>query len=266
MSGVADEGLSGPGAETEASSPQLALEGFSGRLELLLALARAERVDLAAIPFTVLADQLATSLQQVAPIARKGDWLVMAAWLLLLRSRLLLPSGAPEQRAAEAALRRLRGSLVQLQQVQALAGWLSARPQLGRDVLRRGRPGDANPTVEHEGDIIELLWASVALFGDSGADRRTVYRPVRFDLFSVAEARARVMRRLERAAAPLLLEQLLPNDAVEPAEAGRGRQAGLSARLAWASTFVASLELAKQGLAACEQQTAFSAISVAKAR
>ena len=64
----------------------------------------------------------------------------MAAWLVQLRARLLLPADAPARQDAAAQADQLRERLVALQAMQALAGWLARRPQLGRDVFARGRP------------------------------------------------------------------------------------------------------------------------------
>jgi len=76
-------------------APRLDLDGFSGPLDLLLALARAQRIDLKRIPLPAPLDQLVPALRQAVPLAERGGWLVTAAWLVLLRSRLLLPGQAP---------------------------------------------------------------------------------------------------------------------------------------------------------------------------
>ena len=71
--------------EREGRSPSLALEGFSGSLEGLLTLARAQKVDLGGISLAALVDQLAAALQRApaaTPLGQKGDWVVMAAWLV----------------------------------------------------------------------------------------------------------------------------------------------------------------------------------------
>ena len=156
------------------------------------------------------------------PLGQKGDWVVMAAWLLQLRSRLLLPADAPAQQDAAAAADQLRGRLVDLQAVQLLAGWLERRPQLGRDVFRRGQPEvfgvSVAPTPEL--DIIEFLWASLALFdaGEPAPDTATVYRPRHHALYAVSEARARILRRLADAPG----DSRVRTAAAGPARTGRG--------------------------------------------
>jgi len=132
-------GDAGAGAG-EGTAPHLELDGFSGPLDHLLALARARDIDLARVKLPALLDQLATALAQVVPLAEKADWVVMVAWLLQLRSRLLLPADAPAQQAAEAEAERLRARLTALGEAQALAAWLGRRPQLGHEVFCRGTP------------------------------------------------------------------------------------------------------------------------------
>ena len=124
-------------------SPVLVLEGFSGPLDRLLTLARAQNIDLSTISLTALADQLAGALREAPgkiPLGRQGDWVVMAAWLVQLRARLLLPADPAEAQAATADGADLRGRLAALDEMQALAGWLERRPRLGRDSFARGRP------------------------------------------------------------------------------------------------------------------------------
>jgi segregation and condensation protein A len=256
--------MEGPAAapETEpdagsAVGPVLALEGYSGPLDRLLMLARAQQIDLARLPLGAFVSQLVAALEQAPPaipLSQKGDWVVMGSWLLQLRSLLLLPAGSPDQQAAETEAAQLRDRLVELRAMQGLAAWLDRRPQLGRDVFARGQPEIAEPSV-HGGpavDVIEFLWASLALFDDDQAPEETAsrYRPRRLDLHSVQDARARIRRRLAEQPKRHRLERLLPED---PPAAVSDARAALRRRSAWSSTFVASLELAKQGEAVLEQ-------------
>ena len=251
----------------EGRTPPLALDGFSGKLEALLALARARQVDLGWLSLPDLVDQLAAALRDASgaiPLAEQGDWVVMAAWLLLLRSRLLLPVDSPAQRKADAEADRLRSGLVGLGQVQALARWLDGRPQLGRDVFPRGQPERVGleTATAYEVDAIEFLWASLALFDDDlpAGDMAASYRPVWLDLHSIPDARDRILRLLADAPDGRPLDGLLP-DALD-VDATTVAQTGLRARSRWTSTFVAGLELAKQGDVALTQEEAFSSIHV----
>jgi segregation and condensation protein A len=260
--GVADEPRVGKGG-----SPYLTLDGFAGPLDDLLTLARAQKIDLTDISLTALIDQLTTALQQ-APTAtslgEKGDWVVMAAWLVQLRTRLLLPADAPGQRDATAEADQLRGRLVALAEVQALGFWLEQRPQLGRDAFTRGRPEifgvsvEAGPAI----DVVEFLWASLALFDDDAApDTTPTYRPEPLRLHTVAQARERILQRLNEQSDGAPLAQMLPDT---PPDTTTTPRRALQHRSGWAVTLVAALELAKQGEVVIEQEAAFQPIRLIK--
>jgi segregation and condensation protein A len=247
--------------EGEGGTPRLALDGFSGPLDLLLNLARTHEVDLARISLRDLVEQLAAALAQAAPLSRKADWVTMAAWLTLLRTHLLLPAEAARQRAAAAETDQLREQLGGLQVIQALAAWLEHRPQLGRDVFGRGRPEPlgASTDARHEVDVIEFLWASLALFDEpeNGGEAATAYRPRPRDLYPAAETRERILRLLAEMPDGAWLGRLLPR---MPAGAETTPEIALRRRSAWASTLIASLELARQGEVALAQGEAFQPI------
>ncbi|MEE3504232.1 segregation/condensation protein A [Acidiphilium acidophilum] len=233
----------------EGGSLQLTLDGFDGTLALLLAQARAHQIDLSTLCLSDLIDQLAERLDQARAtisLHHQADWVVMASWVLLLRSDLLLAIDAPAQRAAERRASELRDRLVALREIQALSTWLEQRPQLGRDVFARGRSeavgGVAGGPIEV--DMIAFLWACLELFDDpaDAVDTSPVYHIAALDLFGIPEARDRILRLLAQGSA-LPLDQLLPD-----AEQLRGApQTRLRLRSAWTSTFVAGLELARQG-------------------
>lgn len=245
---------------------QLELDGFSGPLDRLLALAREHAIDLPRLSLPAFADQLVAALERDVPLGQKADWVVMAAWLVQLRSRLLLPAEAPAQQPPQAEAGRLCDRLQQLQQARALAGWLDARPQLGLDVFVRGRPEifGAALSVEHEVDVIEFLWAAMALFDDDLPDPDTAerYRPQWLDLHSIPDARLRIMRLLEACSDTCSLDQMLPE---RSGNATVAAETGLKQRSAWSSTFVAGLELAQQGNIVLGQTEAFSSIFVSNA-
>jgi segregation and condensation protein A len=239
----------------ESRSPLLTLDRFSGPLDRLLVVARAREIDLSRLSLRELVVQLVASLEQAAPLIDKADWVVMTAWLVLLRSNLLIPPGTPAQHAAEAEADLLRARLIELQRMQTLAAWLERRPQLGRDVFARGKPelfGIATAPV-YEVDVIEFLWASLALFDEASdpADTTEVYRPRWRDLHSIPEARDRILRLLADTSETLPLEEFLPKAG---SKAGSEIQSDLRKASGWTSTFVASLELVKQGEAVLAQE------------
>src|SRR6201746_2731927 len=118
----------------------LQLDGFEGPLDLLLELARAQKVDLAKISILALVEQFLAVIEGARRVRLElaADWLVMAAWLTWLKSRLLLP--AKEDEEAEQGAETLAARLIDLQVVRAAAGWMGRRPQLGWDEFTRGTP------------------------------------------------------------------------------------------------------------------------------
>ena len=250
--------------------PMLHLDGFDGPMDLLLDLAERQRIDWGRMSILALAEQFVAALEQLAdrvPIERRADWLVMATRLVLLRSRLLFPESPV---AAEAAQRDAATELQRiddLAEVRAAAAWLGERPVLGQDVFARGAPDRLGVYVEPEDevDVIAFLWASLALFEVDAEQLETVavYRPSWTDLYSVADARDHILRILGeggdgQALGHFLPEQLAAADAVDP------REASLRLYSGWATTFSASLELAKLGDIALAQAGAFASVHVSR--
>src|SRR5467141_4023144 len=132
-------------AERASDEPALVVdvEGFEGPLDLLLMLARQQKVDLAKISILALADQYLSFIEAARKLRLElaADYLVMAAWLAYLKSRLLLPdTHAPEGPSAEEMAIALALRLKRLEAIRDVAERLFGRAQLDRDVFRRGQP------------------------------------------------------------------------------------------------------------------------------
>ena len=132
-----------PAAIGNSGAPALRLGAYEGPLDLLLELARAQLVDLAQISIATLAEQfeavVAAAIEgRAVSLPRMADWLIMAAWLTLLRSRLLLPAAAAESVEANREAEGLRRRVADREWASRLADWLERRPQLGRTVFARG--------------------------------------------------------------------------------------------------------------------------------
>src|SRR5664280_3648997 len=130
-------------AELADDEPSLVVdvEGYEGPLDLLLALARQQKVDLAKISILALANQYLVFIEAARKIRLElaADYLVMAAWLAFLKSRLLLPEPAPgEGPSAEDMALALAYRLRRLEAFRDVATRLMGRPQLNRDVFARG--------------------------------------------------------------------------------------------------------------------------------
>src|SRR5438045_6722015 len=132
-------------AERATGEPALVVdvEGFEGPLDLLLALARQQKVDLAKISIRALADQYLAFIEEARRLRLElaADYLVMAAWLAYLKSRLLLPDvNAPEGQSAEDMANALALRLKRLEAIRTVAEQMFTRQQLGRDIFGRGQP------------------------------------------------------------------------------------------------------------------------------
>ena len=241
-----------------AGAPALRLGTWEGPLDLLLELARAQRVDLAKLSITELAGQFAAAVDRAiahgaVPLPRLAEWLIMAAWLTLLRARLLLPAAPEEAAIAQADARALRRRLAARDAAQRLADWLERRPQLGRAVFGRGaaEPAtDALPTA----DLTALLRACLSVLELPARER--VYRPSPPELWRVPQALARMRRLLPDMPGNAALEAFLPT------ATGQGPAGRLQRRAALASTLMAGLELSRDGAVQLEQGQAFGGITV----
>ncbi len=242
------------------SAPVLSVDGFEGPLDFLLEMARAQKIDLARLSIVALVEAFAEALETAldlsgaASLARWGDWLVMAANLTLLRSRLLLPADAPEARAARDEAEALRLALLGREEMRAAADWLDRRVQLGRDVFARGRR--ETPAGQRGGDVTDLLRACLALLRVPAAAEAYQLRVLPF--WRVPDAMARIREVMEGREGEVAMTALLP--AIAADAVGRERLC----RAAVASTLVASLELSRSGLLDVNQPGAWTPITVAR--
>lgn len=233
----------------------LDIEGFQGPLDVLLELARAQKVDIRSISILSLVDQYLAVIEGVrgVRIELAADWLVMAAWLAWLKSRLLVPEEerGPDEEDPLLAAARLTERLAELDRMRAAAEWLGRRAQLGRETFARGAP-ESLKVEDRSGlvtDLTTLLRAYAAARRRAVASRPFTPRPRK--LWSVTEALAR-LRALLGEAGPgwAALSQFLPADMLSP----------LDRRAAMASTLVAALEAARGGAVELRQDQAFGPI------
>ena len=232
----------------------LRLEGFEGPLDLLLDLARAQKVDLAKISILALVEQYLAVIEGARRVRLElaAEWLVMAAWLTWLKSRLLLPADQQEMEDGAVAAEALAERLRMLANVRQLAAWLGARPTLGQDVFPRGMPEDRTE-IDRSRLLLDMgaLIASYLRAARRGARDRN-YRPRPLTLWTVQDAMRRLTLLLGRTVDWTFLEQFLPEDLVEPA----ARKAAI------ASTFLAGLEMARDGHARMRQDQPFGPIEL----
>ncbi len=233
----------------------LQLDGFEGPLDLLLDLARAQKVDLAKISILALVEQFLAVIEGARRVRLElaADWLVMAAWLTWLKSRLLVPAiGEPED--AEAAAETLAARLVDLQATRAAAAWLGKRPQLGWDVFSRGAPEDFSETDRSRLTISMSGLLSAYLAGRRRAGAKLQYKPKVMAYFSVQNALERLARLVGSLPDWSTLEAFLPDHVGD----------GIERRAALSATLVAGLEMARGGALRLRQETQFGPILVQK--
>ena len=229
-----------------SAAPVLRVAGFEGPLDWLLEIARTQRIDLAKLSIVALVEAFITVLDAAlaeheirADLSRWGEWLVMAATLALLRSRLLLPPNAPEARAAQEEAEAMRRRLLDSRAIRTAASWLERRSQLGRDVFARGRGAGAAARSERTTDITDLFRACLVAL--RVPEQGGAYQLRFIKLWRVPDAMARIARMLKVRPQGGPLASFLPK--VE----GVGSDKELRCRAAVASTFLAGLELARDG-------------------
>jgi segregation and condensation protein A len=241
---------------SDAAAPALLLrlDGFEGPLDLLLDLARGQKVDLARISILDLVEQYLAVIEGARSVRLElaADWLVMAAWLAWLKSRLLLPKDDDQAEDTERAAETLAARLLDLQAMRAAALWLDARAQLGRDVFARGLP-ESLTEVDRSRlalDLPGMMRAYLSAMRRGAAAKP--YRPTPMTLWSVQDALGRLAALVGGLPPWSTLEQYLPDRSDSP----------LERRAALASTLLAGLELARGGALRLRQETAFGPILV----
>ncbi|NVD45474.1 segregation and condensation protein A [Qipengyuania atrilutea] len=247
--------------EDDAPAPSddalyLELDGWEGPLDLLLDLARRQKVDLRSISILALANQYLDYIERAEALKLElaADYLVMAAWLAFLKSSLLLPKDEQEEPSAEELALRLQLRLQRLGAMREAAARLMARDRIGRDVFLRGSPEGlrTDRRIKWRCDNFALMQA----YGRVKARTAPAVHLVRErPVMTLESALERVSAMLDVTLDWVRIEEFLPPDA-EP----RLRKSAL------ASSFVAALELARRGKAELAQDGAFAALRLRRIR
>jgi segregation and condensation protein A len=232
----------------------LNIDGWEGPLDVLLMLARSQKVDLAAISILQLAEQYLEFIAAARRIRLElaADYLVMAAWLAYLKSRLLLPpEESGEEPSGEELAAHLAFRLRRLEAMRGRASVLMSRHRVGRDVFLRGMPEGIRVIRKsaYVADLYALLRAYAARKARTEVkDYQIRRRPV----FTMEEA----LRRLERLVGFVpdwtSLRQFLPAGTIDPA----------MSKSALASTFAAALEYTRQGKLELQQTETFGPLLI----
>ncbi|HEY9554547.1 segregation and condensation protein A [Allosphingosinicella sp.] len=239
-------------AVAEADRLTLDLDGWEGPLDLLLTLARSQKVDLAKISILALTEQYLAFIADARKLKLEiaADYLVMAAWLAYLKSCLLLPKDAEADPSPEELAMRLQLRLQRLGAMREAGARLMARDRLGRDVFARGSPQGLR--VIRKAAWQAELYDLIAAYGLVRARTEPAVHVVsRRPVMTLEEALLRVERLLGTSVEWARIESFLP----ETQDAGFRKSA-------LASSFVASLELARQGRVELDQKSAFSPLYI----
>ncbi|MEX5729385.1 segregation and condensation protein A [Rhodovulum iodosum] len=233
------------------------VDGFEGPLDLLLSLSRTQKVDLRKISVLQLAEQYLGFVERAKAlrIELAADYLVMAAWLAFLKSRLLLPPDPEDEGpTGEDLAAHLAFQLERLQAMRDVAARLMGRDRLGRDVFARGTPTDVTRIrrVTYTATLLDLMQAYARI------RTRDDFRPYVMDrdsIYTMEEALDRMRGLIGYAGEWMTLSNWLP----EGWETDPARR-----RSATAANFAASLELVKQGAAEIRQSATFAPIEIRK--
>ena len=230
------------------------VEGFEGPLDLLLDLARAHKIDLSRISILALADQYIAFIERARKMRLElaADYLVMAAWLTYLKSRLLIPQppkteeGEPLDMAARLAFR-----LQRLQAMRDAAEKLMASPQLGRDVYERGAPEPLVMSRRRRNMAIHY-WILLKAYAERRQRKMVhqVYTVKKQATWSIKEARETLERLIGVMDEWGTFDRWLEKYIAQPE----------TRRSVRASSFTASLELAREGVIELRQDEAFQPI------
>ncbi len=236
------------------STLTLTLDGWEGPLDLLLTLARAQKVDLAQISILALTDQYIAYIDDARALKLEvaADYLVMAAWLAYLKSCLLLPKDPDIDPSPEELALRLQLRLQRLDAMREAGARLLGRDRIGRDVFVRGDPEGLETVrkAQWQANAFDLF----AAYGRVRARTQPAMHVVAHrSVMTLEDAIQRVSALLGAAIDWTTLESFLPVT-LDPAY----RKSAL------ASSFVATLELARQGRLEIDQAAAFDELFVRK--
>lgn len=237
------------------------IDGYEGPLDILLELAKRQKVDIARLSILQLVRQYLAFVDRakVLRLELAADYLVMAAWLAYLKSRLLLPkqaNSAEDELSAEAMAAALQFQLKRLEAMQKAAKAVNLRPKLGQQVFRRGNNDNGGLAIDVKITYGATLFDLISAYGEirqRGED--AVYELPEFSLMSMDDAMQRLtamLGRLPKAGRDAVWTTLMSfaPEATDP----------LYHRSAMASLFTAGLELAKQGNVELRQEKPFQPI------
>lgn len=228
------------------------LKGYEGPLDVLLALARNQKVDLMEISILELVEQYVSFITKVRSnnLELAADYLVMAAWLAYLKSILLLPKAETgEELTAEEMADRLKLQLKKLEAIRSASKKLMDLPKLGQDFFVRGMPEGIRliRTPNYYLSFYDLLKSYADQRYKTAYSKMTIERPA---IYAMEDALVRLQRLIGEIPAWTRLEKFLPPEFAE----------GKSARTGIAGTLAAAMELVREGTLEAQQLVPFGPV------
>ena len=230
------------------------LEGYEGPLDVLLVLAKSQKVDLMQISILQLTEQYLVFIAKVRErnLELAADYLVMAAWLAYLKSNLLIPrEESGEELSAEEMAERLKLQLKKLEAIRQVSEKLMNLPRLGSDFFERGMPEGIRliRTPEYYSSLYDLMKSYADQRYKTAYSSMTIERP---PVYAMEDALVRLQRMIGSVPEWTRLETFLPREY----SAGKGARTGV------AGTLAASMELVREGLIEVQQLMPFGPVFI----
>ena len=230
------------------------LEGYEGPLDVLLVLAKSQKVDLMQISILQLTEQYLVFIAEVRErnLELAADYLVMAAWLAYLKSNLLIPKEeSGEELSAEEMAERLKFQLKKLEAIRQVSEKLMNLPKLGTDFFERGMPEGIRliRTPEYYLSLYDLLKSYADQRYKTAYSSMTIERP---PVYAMEDALVRLQRMVGTVPDWTRLETFLPKEF----SSGKGARSGV------AGTLAASMELVREGLIEVQQLMPFGPVFI----
>ena len=230
------------------------LEGYEGPLDVLLVLAKSQKVDLMQISILQLTEQYLVFIAEVRErnLELAADYLVMAAWLAYLKSNLLIPKEeSGEELSAEEMAERLKFQLKKLEAIRQVSEKLMNLPKLGSDFFERGMPEGIRliRTPEYYLSLYDLLKSYADQRYKTAYSSMTIERP---PVYAMEDALVRLQRMVGTVPDWTRLETFLPKEF----SSGKGARSGV------AGTLAASMELVREGLIEVQQLMPFGPVFI----
>ena len=243
-----------PVVDTDPDDLIVNLDGFEGPLDVLLTLAKSQKVDLMKISILQLTEQYLEFIAKVRDrnLELAADYLVMAAWMAFLKSNLLIPrEETGEELSAEEMAERLKFQLKKLEAIRQVSQKLMSLPKLGIDFFNRGMPEGIRliRTPEYYLDLYDLLKSYADQRYRTAYSSMTIERP---QVFAMEDALVRLQRMVGEVPEWTRLEKFLPKEFSQ----------GKNARSGVAGTLAAAMELVREGVLEVQQLVQFGPVFI----